>query len=109
MYFDSFQCQNWVTKEYQVGDCLIKSKRRPKIGAYGNVFFEYKRMRLFLSVYSIGTKQAHLSSTIDNGYNNGDLQVTVSWDKPSIINISKLDLVTMAIYVLITTQICIIR
>ena len=30
----------------------LKSKRRPKISAYLFAFFEYKRMRLFLSVYS---------------------------------------------------------
>ncbi len=31
---------------------LLKNKRRSKISAYESVFFEYKRMRLFLSVYS---------------------------------------------------------
>ncbi len=34
---------------------VFKNKRRWKISAYFYVFFEYKRMRLFLSVYSILT------------------------------------------------------
>ncbi len=52
MYFDSIHRPDLEIKELQVEDCLIKNKRRPKIGAYGRVVFEYKRMRLFLSVYS---------------------------------------------------------
>ncbi len=32
---------------------VFKNKRRWKISAYFHVIFEYKRMRLFLSVYSI--------------------------------------------------------
>ena len=31
----------------------LKSKRRSKVSAYSYVLFEYKRMRLFLSVYSM--------------------------------------------------------
>ncbi len=40
-----------VTCKYNA-DLAIKYKRRPKISAYSKAFFEYKRMRLFLSVYS---------------------------------------------------------
>ncbi len=32
---------------------IFKSKRRPKISTYSFAVFEYKRIRLFLSVYSM--------------------------------------------------------